>query len=440
MPKKKKVDYTVEAGGPLTGRLEIPGDKSISHRALMLGAVADGVTRVHGFLEGEDTVATMEALRSMGVEIEHGSPRQIIIHGVGFHGLRGAGKPLYLGNSGTSVRLLSGLLAGQDFDSEMTGDESLQNRPMRRITEPLRQMGADIRCSDQGTLPITIRGGRKLTGISYQLPVASAQIKSALLLAGLYAAGTTCVTEPAVTRDHSERMLAWFGHPVERQDHRICINAGPLTGRDVEVPADISSAAFFIVAAAITEGSELVLESIGVNPTRSAVIDILQSMGADIQLENGRKFCTEPVADIRVRYSKLRGIEIPEDLVSVAIDEFPVLFIAAACAEGQTMLSGAAELRVKESDRIAAMAQGLSGLGIGVQTRDDGMIVEGGELQGGVIDSLGDHRIAMAFAVAGLVSRGAVIIRDCAGIDTSFPGFAGLMQGLGVPLTISRHD
>lgn len=439
MHNKKRIDYTVEAGGPLTGKPEIPGDKSISHRALMLGSVADGVTTVRGFLEGEDTLATLEAIRSMGVEIEYDGSQQLIIHGVGLHGLKDAGKPLYLGNSGTSVRLLSGLLAGQEFDSELTGDESLRSRPMRRITDPLRQMGADIRCSDQGTLPITIKGGKKLTGISCQLPVASAQIKSALLLAGLYAAGTTCVTEPAVTRDHTERMLAWFRRPVEQHGHRICIHAGPLIGRDVEVPADISSAAFFMVAAAVTEGSELVLERIGVNPTRSAVIDILLAMGADIRQENIRELCSEPVADIRVKHSILRGIDIPENLVSIAIDEFPILFIAAACAEGRTILSGAAELRVKESDRIAVMARGLSGLGIGVQTRDDGIIIEGGRLQGGAIDSLGDHRIAMAFAVAGLVSREAVTVEDCANIDTSFPGFAGQMQALGVGLAIRRH-
>lgn len=439
MHKTARINYTVEAGGPLTGRVEIPGDKSISHRALMLGAVATGITQIHGFLDGEDTIATLEALRALGVKIDHDRPCQVTVNGVGLHGLKEARAPLYLGNSGTSARLLAGLLSGQDFNSELTGDASLQTRPMRRITKPLQRMGAAIHCSDRGTLPITIEGGGKLTGISYQLPVASAQLKSALLLAGLYAAGRTCVAEPAVTRDHTERMLAHFGCPVQRADHRICITAGSLRGAEVQVPADISSAAFFMVGASIAKGSDLVLECVGVNPTRSAVIDILQAMGADIRLENRRDLGTEPVADIRVRYSKLHGIDIPPDTVSIAIDEFPVLFVAAACAEGRTVLAGAAELRVKESDRIAVMEQGLTALGVQVQARDDGIIIDGGALLGGTIDSHGDHRIAMAFAIAGLAARGPVTIHDCANIETSFPGFAGLLRELGVPVIFTGH-
>jgi 3-phosphoshikimate 1-carboxyvinyltransferase len=437
MPDTPRIDYLVEAGGPLTGTAQLPGDKSISHRALMLGAVATGITQIHGFLDGEDTLATLAAFRALGVHIDYRRPRRVTVHGVGLHGLKDARAPLYLGNSGTSVRLLAGLLAGQEFDSELNGDASLQSRPMRRITEPLQRMGAAIRCSDQGTLPITIKGGRKLSGISYQMPVASAQLKSALLLAGLYAAGSTCVTEPAVTRDHTERMLAHFGCPVQRTDHRICITSGVLRGAEVQVPADISSAAFFMVGASIAAGSDVVLERVGVNPTRSAVIDILQAMGADIRLENRRDLGTEPVADIRVKYAKLRGIEIPSGKVSIAIDEFPVLFVAAACAEGRTVLEGAAELRVKESDRIAAMEQGLSALGVRVQARDDGMIIDGGALLGGTIDSRGDHRIAMAFAIAALAAQGPVCIHDCANIDTSFPGFAGLLRELGTPVTIA---
>jgi 3-phosphoshikimate 1-carboxyvinyltransferase len=402
----------------------------------MLGAIATGTTRINGFLEGEDTIATLRALRTLGVQVEHNLPHQVTVHGVGLHGLKGAGKPLDLGNSGTSVRLLAGLLAGQDFDSELTGDASLQSRPMRRVTEPLQHMGAAIRCSDRGTLPISISGGRHLSGISYQLPVASAQLKSALLLAGLYAAGRTCVMEAAVTRDHTERMLAHFGCPVQRSDNMICIDAVPLRGTEVQVPADISSAAFLMVAACLVGGSDLVLERVGVNPTRAAIIDILQAMGADICLENQRDQGAEPVADIHVKYSKLHGIEIPAGYVSIAIDEFPIIFIAAACAEGRTVLTGAAELRVKESDRIATMERGLTALGIQAQARDDGMSIEGGVLRGGSIDSGGDHRIAMAFAIAALAARDPVIIRDCANIDTSFPGFAGLLRDLGVPVAV----
>jgi len=440
MHKTARIDYTVAAGTPLTGRVEIPGDKSISHRALMLGAVATGTTQIDGFLEGEDTIATLRAFRALGVHIDHAAPRRVTVHGVGLYGLKGAGMPLDLGNSGTSVRLLAGLLAGQDFDSVLTGDASLQSRPMRRVTGPLQLMGAAICCSDQDTLPITISGGQRLTGITYRLPIASAQLKSALLLAGLYASGRTCVTQPAVTRDHTERMLAHFGCPVQHDNHMICTHAGPLRGAQVQVPADISSAAFLMVGAIITAGSDLVLEGVGVNPTRSAVIDILQAMGADIRLENRRDLGTEPVADIRVKHSKLHGIEIPDDFVSIAIDEFPILFIAAACAAGRTVLTGAAELRVKESDRIAAMEQGLAALGVRAQARDDGMVIEGGSMQGGTIDSRGDHRIAMAFIIAGLAAHGPVVIRDCANIETSFPGFAQLLQNLGISLTVNRVE
>lgn len=437
MPETRNIEYTVEAGGPLTGTVEIPGDKSISHRALMLGAIATGSTQIDGFLEGEDTIATLHAFRALGVRIDHDQARRVTVHGVGLHGLKEADAPLYLGNSGTSVRLLAGLLAGQEFDSELTGDASLQSRPMRRVTEPLQRMGAAIRCSERDTLPISISGGRRLSGISYQLPIASAQLKSALLLAGLYASGRTCVTEPAVTRDHTERMLAHFGCPVQHTDHLICIDPGPLRAGQVQVPADISSAAFLMVGAIITSGSDLLLEGVGVNPTRSAVIDILQAMGADIRLENRRDLGTEPVADIRVKHSSLHGIEIPRNLVSIAIDEFPILFIAAACAAGRTVLTGAAELRVKESDRIAAMEQGLTVLGVRVQAHDDGMVIEGGSMQGGTIDSRGDHRIAMAFIIAGLAAQGPVLIRDCANIETSFPGFAELLRNLGIQVAVN---
>ena len=439
MPQNSRIDYIVRSGGPLQGRIQIPGDKSISHRALMLAAIAEGDSHVQGFLDSEDTRATMAVLQSMGVVIDRHGPHELTIHGVGLHGLQAPAVTLDFGNSGTSVRLMSGILAGQEFDCRLTGDASLSGRPMRRIVDPLTQMQARIECSEQGTLPISIRGGQQLTGMTYTMPVASAQLKSALLLAGLYASGQTCVIEPAVTRDHTERMLAHFGARLDITGRRICISSQPLTARDIEVPADISSATFFIVAACITPGSDLLLQQVGVNPTRAAVITILQAMGADIELTNQCQLSGEPVADIRVRHSGLRGTGIPEELVPIAIDEFPAILIAAACASGSTVLSGAAELRVKESDRIQAMATGMEQLGISVEVRQDGMLVEGGNIAGGAVDSFTDHRIAMAFAVAGLVATGPVLVRDCANVNTSFPGFTGLLQELGAEVEVTEN-
>ncbi|MBF8268864.1 MAG: aroA [Gammaproteobacteria bacterium] len=436
----RRIDYLVKGAGPLQGHLRIPGDKSISHRALMLAAIAEGSTHVSGFLDGADTLATMQALQAMGVVVDRHGPHELTVHGVGLHGLQPPAGALYLGNSGTSVRLLSGLLAGQKFDTELTGDASLSRRPMRRVVEPLRQMQADIECTEAGTLPIHIRGGRQLTGITYTMPVASAQLKSALLLAGLYASGRTCVIEPAATRDHTERMLTHFGCRIEQADKQICLSSQKLMARDIEVPADISSATFFLVAAAITAGSDLYLEKIGVNPTRHAVLEILQAMGADITLHNQQIRSGEPVADIRVRSGKLQGIAIPESLVPIAIDEFPAILIAAACASGTTRLSGAAELRVKESDRIQALASGLQALGIQVQTSTDGMLVEGGKLSGGVVDSCTDHRIAMAFTVAGLVAAGPVTVQDCVNVNTSFPGFIDLLRQVGCAIEVRERD
>lgn len=434
-----RIDYTVRKSASLQGVVKVPGDKSISHRSLMLAAIAEGCTHVQGFLDSEDTKATMAALQAMGVNIDRRGPHELAVHGVGLHGLRAPASSLYFGNSGTSVRLMSGILAGQGFACQLTGDASLSGRPMLRIVEPLRLMHADIECSDQGTLPINIRGRRGLTGMTYTLPVASAQLKSALLLAGLYASGSTCVIEPAVTRDHTERLLAHLGCALDITGRRICISSQPLTARDIEVPADISSAAFFLVAACITPGSELLLEQVGVNPTRAAVITILQAMGADIELLNRRELSGEPVADIRVRHSVLQGIDIPQELVPIAIDEFPAILVAAACANGTTVLSGAAELRVKESDRIQAMAAGLERLGIRIEVRQDGMLVEGGKPGGGEVDSFTDHRIAMAFAVAGLAATGPVMVRDCSNVNTSFPGFTGLLRGLGVDIAVTEH-
>ena len=402
----------------------------------MLGAIAEGRTRIEGFLNSEDTRATINALRLMGVEIETNAST-ISIEGVGLHGLTAPGEPLNLANSGTSVRLFAGLLSGQSFDSQLLGDESLMQRPMRRITDPLQQMGAQIHCTKAGTLPIRITGNTKLTGITYVMPVASAQLKSAILLAGLYASGKTCVIEPAVTRDHSERMLSQFGCAIEKQDNKICISPQRLRAQDISIPADISSAAFFMVAALIVPGSDLLLENVGINPSRHAVIEILRLMGADITLENEKIMSGEPIANIRVRYSQLSGIEIPPALVPIAIDEFPVLMIAAACARGETLLSQAAELRIKESDRIRAMCEGLQALGVGVEEREDGMRVQGGTLTGGAVDSHTDHRIAMSFAVAALAASATVTVRDCANVNTSFPEFVDCFNTLGLPVTVT---
>ncbi|HLA75317.1 MAG TPA: 3-phosphoshikimate 1-carboxyvinyltransferase [Gammaproteobacteria bacterium] len=429
------VTYTVIPGGSLHGRLRVPGDKSISHRCIMLGSLAEGVTKVQGFLEGEDSLATLQAFRAMGVQIEGPRQGRVTIHGVGLHGLTAPREPLYLGNSGTSMRLLSGLLAGQKFAVQLSGDESLSRRPMRRVTAPLATMGAHIEASPIGTAPLCIHGVGNLKGICYDMPVASAQVKSCLLLAGLYASGRTCVSEPAPTRDHTERMLAGFGYPLVRSGNTVCIEGGGrLLASATDVPADISSAAFFMVGASIAAGSDITLEHVGINPTRTGIINILRLMNADIELLNPREAGGEPVADIRVRASRLRGIRIPEDQVPLAIDEFPALFIAAACAEGNTVLTGAEELRVKESDRIQVMAEGLQRLGITAQATPGGMVIEGGKLGQGVIESHGDHRIAMAFAMAGLCADGPITIHDCANVNTSFPDFAGLARraGLGV--------
>ncbi len=425
--------FVARPGGKLHGTLRVPGDKSISHRSIMLGSLAEGVTKVSGFLEGEDCLATLKAFRAMGVEIEGPQSGKVTIHGVGMHGLHTPEQALDLGNSGTSMRLLSGLMAGQTFDVTLSGDESLSKRPMKRVTAPLEEMGAVVDTSSDGTPPIAIKGSASLKGIDYTMPVASAQVKSCLLLAGLYADGTTCVTEPASTRDHTERMLSGFGYSVTRSDNKVCLQGGgSLTACTLDVPADISSAAFFMVGAAIAEGSDLLLEHVGINPTRTGVINILRAMGAVIDLSNERDVGGEPVADIRVRASKLKGIHIPEDQVPLAIDEFPVLFIAAACAEGETLLTGAEELRVKESDRIQVMADGLQILGVDARPTPDGMLIKGGAIGGGRVNSHGDHRIAMAFAIASLRAEGEITIDDCANVNTSFPDFLSLAASAGL--------
>ena len=427
--------FNVQPGGALTGRLRAPGDKSISHRSIMLGSLAQGITEVSGFLEGEDSLATLSAFRAMGVQIEGPVAGKVKIQGVGLHGLQAPADNLYLGNSGTSMRLMSGLLSGQSFNTTLTGDVSLSARPMKRVVEPLTSMGAAIETTTSGTAPLQVQGGRQLSGIDYAMPVASAQVKSSLLLAGLYASGTTCVSEPAPTRDHTERMLSGMGYSLQREGDRVCLQGGgTLRGIAIDIPADISSAAFFLVGASIAPGSELVLEHVGMNPTRTGIINILQRMGADITLLNERDVGGEPVADLLVRSAQLRGIDIPPELVPLAIDEFPVVFVAAACAQGRTVLTGAAELRVKESDRIQVMADGLQALGVDAQPTAEGMVIEGGKIGGGCVDSHGDHRIAMAFSMAALRANADIEITDCANVNTSFPGFVDLAHRTGLAI------
>ena len=437
MSTENPVHFLARPGGKLSGRFRVPGDKSISHRSIMLGSLATGETRVSGFLEGEDSLATLAAFRQMGVDIEGPDEGRVRIQGVGLKGLRAPPDALYLGNSGTSMRLMSGLLAGQSFATTLTGDVSLEGRPMLRVVQPLISMGALIDTQAGGTAPLVIHETAGLEGIDYNMPIASAQVKSCILLAGLYASGTSCVTEPAPTRDHTERMLIGMGYPVQREPGRVCIEGGHiLKGIDIDIPADISSAAFFLVAASIAPGSELLLEHVGMNPTRTGIIDILKQMGADIEVSDAHDVGGEPVANLRVCSAVLQGIDIPAELVPLAIDEFPVIFIAAACAQGRTVLTGAEELRVKESDRIQVMADGLQTLGIDAKATADGMIIEGGILGSGRVDSHGDHRIAMAFSVAALCASGKIEIEDCANVNTSFPGFVELAGDAGLQIDV----
>ncbi|UXZ04740.1 bifunctional prephenate dehydrogenase/3-phosphoshikimate 1-carboxyvinyltransferase [Moraxella nasicaprae] len=437
--------YHIKPAQSILGTITVPGDKSISHRSIMFGSLADGVTKVSGFLQGEDALATLQAFSDMGVKIEREGD-QVVIHGVGIDGLNAPNKPLYMGNSGTSMRLLAGILSAQQFDSVMTGDVSLSKRPMERVAKPLRQMGAIIQSTgEKGTAPLSITGGQSLTAIDYTLPVASAQIKSCLILAALWAKGTTTITEPEISRDHTERMLNAFNYPVHSKDGVITVTGGGrLTACDIIVPADISSAAFFMVLAAIGQGEGLTIKKVGMNPTRTGVIDILTLMGADISITNETVVGGEPIADIIVKPSQLMGIDIPEHLVPLAIDEFPVLFVAASCAIGKTTLTGAKELRVKESDRIAVMAEGLTTLGIECEVLDDGMIIHGkgkaGETTaifgGGVIESHHDHRIAMSFAVASVRASDDIIIHGTQTVNTSFPNFANLANQVGLNIQV----
>ena len=429
------MDWISKSAGPLRGKIRVPGDKSISHRAIMFASLADGVSRITGFLEGEDTRATARAFAQMGVRIETPNASERNVHGVGIDGLKAPDAAIDCGNAGTGMRLIAGLLAGQAFDSTLIGDESLSKRPMRRVIEPLALMGAKIEAQSGGVPPLHISGTRALRGIDYTLPVASAQVKSALLLAGLYAQGETHVTEPHPTRDYTERMLRAFGWPIEFSAGyaRLC-GHHRLSATDVVVPADFSSAAFFLIAATITPGSEVNLLGVGMNPRRTGLLSALRQMGADICEVNERELGGEAVADLLVRYAPLQGIDVPVGLVPDMIDEFPSLFVAAAAASGTTRITGAAELRVKESDRIAVMAKGLRALGVPIEETLDGAIIEGGSIGGGSVDSAGDHRCAMSFAVAALIARESVRIGDCANVATSFPGFVELANGCGFVL------
>ena len=428
-------NFIASPGDFLRGSIKVPGDKSISHRSIMLGSIANGVTNISGFLEGEDSLATLNAFKDMGVKIER-EGHNVVINGVGMNGLRPSLKPLNLGNSGTSIRLMTGLLSAQSFDSILCGDESLSKRPMARIIDPLSEMGAIIKSSDLMP-PLSISGNQKLSALKYTLPVASAQIKSCLLLAGLYADGETCITENATTRDHTERMLKGFGYKVTSSSGQVSLTGGgQLQGCDIKVPSDISSAAFFIVAASIANNADITLEAVNINPTRTGVIEILKLMGANIELNNQREEAGELVADIRVQSSSLKGITIPKELVPLAIDEFPAIFIAASCAHGETLLTGARELRVKESDRIQVMSDGLSSLGIENEVLEDGIRIKGGEFQKqtSIIKSHHDHRISMAFAVASVRSNFEIDIEGVDNVKTSFPNFVELANQVGMNL------
>jgi 3-phosphoshikimate 1-carboxyvinyltransferase len=428
-----RCDWISAPAGPLRGEVRVPGDKSISHRAIMLAALADGSTMIRGFLEGEDTRATARAFAAMGVRIEAPAPSERIVHGVGLHGLRAPTHVIDCGNAGTGMRLLAGVLAGQRFATTLSGDASLSRRPMRRVIEPLQRMGATIESAAGGLPPLRIAASGGLRGIDYQLPVASAQVKSAILLAGLYAHGTTRVREPHPTRDYTERMLAAFGWPIRFDAGWAELEGGQrLRASDIAVPADFSSAAFFLVAASVVPGSELLLRDVGMNPRRTGLLRVLRAMGADVEELHARTVGGEPVADLRVRHAALHGIDVPEAAVPDMIDEFPTLFVAAAVASGTTRVRGAAELRVKESDRIAVMARGLRALGVAIDETPDGAVVQGGTIRGGGADSAGDHRGAMSFAVAGAVATHDVRIGDCANVATSFPGFLDLANAHGL--------
>ena len=420
-----------QAKKPLKGTVTVPGDKSISHRAVMLGALADGTTRIRNFLQGADCLSTIDCFSHMGITVDNLGD-EVLVHGKGLHGLSAPDQILDVGNSGTTTRLLSGILAGQPFTSELTGDASIQSRPMNRIIRPLSQMGAKVESvKNNGCVPLRI-SGHSLTGIQYQSPVASAQVKSCVLLAGLYADAPTSVTEPWVSRDHTERMLARFGARVKTEDTTATIWPDPsLQAADLYVPGDISSAAYFIAAALLVPGSEVLIRNVGINPTRDGLLRVCRAMGADITLENRQDASGEPCADLLVRYSELTGTTVEGGLIPALIDELPVVAILAAFAHGTTVIRNAEELKVKESNRLDIMVTELKAMGCDIEGTEDGMIIHGGRpLEGAVIDSRLDHRIAMSFAIAGLAARGTTTIlrSDC--VDISYPGFYRDLENL----------
>jgi 3-phosphoshikimate 1-carboxyvinyltransferase len=430
----KQVDYISKPAVKVNGQIKVPGDKSISHRSIIFGSIAEGTSVIDGFLDGEDCLATLNAFKSMGVNIEGPHQQQVIIHGVGKYGLTQPKSVIDCGNSGTSIRLMAGLLAAQSFNSELTGDESLLRRPMLRVSKPLTEMGAEI-CTNEGKPPLRITGGKTLKGIDYSMPEASAQVKSCILLAGLYAKGQTIIRESGISRDHTERMLKTYSYPITIDKNTISVTSdGKCIGTKVQVPGDISSAAFFIVAGTIIPNAEIVIKNVGINPTRIGILHLLKEMGANINLVNICQFGEEPVADLHIKYAPLHGIHIDETLVPLAIDEFPILFIAAACAQGQTILRGAKELRYKESDRIGVMVEGLQRVGVQAEALEDGVIIQGGKINGGEVDSHGDHRIAMSFAIAGAVATNPIVVRNCANVATSFPNFIAVANALQIQI------
>jgi 3-phosphoshikimate 1-carboxyvinyltransferase len=434
------MDYLVSPSVLNNDTITVPGDKSITHRALILASIADGESEINGYLNSDDCLSTLRVLKKLGIRIEKTNSTKIIVNGVGLDGLTPPGMDLDLGNSGTSMRLLAGLLSGQSFDTTLVGDKSLSARPMKRIIYPLSLMGANIQ-SDRGFPPLTIKAVRHLEPINYEIPIASAQVKSAILFSALYAKGHSVIKEKNITRDHTEKMFSLMGISMMKKDGSITIK-GKQTPKasSISIPADLSSASFFIVAALISKNSELLITDVGINPTRCGILSILREMGANIKVVNKRFMSGELIADIFARSSKLKGIDISPEYVSLSIDEFPILFIAAAMADGVTKFSGIHELRVKESDRISSMVTGLKTLGIKVDEQKSGAIIQGGNILGGIVNSNGDHRIAMAFAIAGSRSKEIIRIIDTDVVNTSFPDFLKILKNSGIDITEEPSD
>ncbi len=424
------MDKIISSKTGLKGNIKIPGDKSISHRAVMFGSIAKGDTEITGFLKGDDCISTISCFRKLGIDINV-SEDKVIVHGKGLHGLTAPEKPLYVGNSGTTIRLISGILSAQPFDSVLNGDSSIQKRPMKRVINPLAEMGAEIDSTNNGYAPLTIHG-TKLKAIEYTMPVASAQVKSSILLASLFAEGTTIINEPVASRDHTEIMLNYFGADIKNKDGVITSTpVNELYGRSLEVPGDISSAAFFMVAGLIVPNSHLIIENVGINPTRTGIIDALRAMGGYVEILNERRSGGELVGDIEVKTSQLKATTLEGSIIPRMIDEIPVFAVAALCAEGTTYVKDAEELKVKESNRIATMSTELGKMGAIITETDDGMIIEGGQkLKGSTVYSHLDHRVAMSCATAALIADGATTITDADCVGISFPNFYEILEKL----------